>query len=92
MLDDESSMLLLRPTNRGAVRSKLFGEFQYPTAPLGAQWDHDELTRALVKLRPPRPRMTVARAVLVDQEQAWRDKYTWTVIAEVPLGEGGAQT
>jgi hypothetical protein len=32
--------------------------------------------------------MTVHRAVLVDQEQIWRDKYTWTVIAEVPLGKG----
>ncbi|MFJ3946219.1 2'-5' RNA ligase family protein [Streptomyces griseoaurantiacus] len=57
----------------------------------GAQWDHDDLTRALVKLRPPRPRMTVTRAVLVDQEQTWRERYTWTVIAEVPLGGGGAQ-
>lgn len=55
-----------------------------------AQWDHDELSRALVKLRPPRPRMTVTRAVLVDQEQVWRDKYTWTVIAEVPLGKSSA--
>ncbi|MGC5365683.1 hypothetical protein ACPXCE_29095 [Streptomyces sp. DT24] len=27
-------MLLLRPTNRGALCSKLFGEFRYPTAPL----------------------------------------------------------
>ncbi|WEH37849.1 2'-5' RNA ligase family protein (plasmid) [Streptomyces sp. AM 4-1-1] len=52
----------------------------------GARWDHDELSRALVRLRPPRPRMTVTRAVLVDQKQTWRDKYTWTVIAEVPLG------
>ncbi|MFF2062580.1 hypothetical protein ACFVWZ_12410 [Streptomyces sp. NPDC058200] len=69
------------------MRSKLFGEFQYPTAPLGAQWDHDELSRGLVKLRPPRARMTVVRAVLVDQAQAWRDKYTWRVIAEVPLGK-----
>ncbi|MEV7465415.1 2'-5' RNA ligase family protein [Streptomyces kronopolitis] len=58
----------------------------------GAQWDHDDLARALVRLRPPRPRMTVTRAVLVDQEQAWRDKYTWRVIAEVPLGERGART
>ena len=56
-----------------------------------AQWDHDDLSRALVRLRPPRPRMTVTRAVLVDQEQAWRDKYTWTVIAEVPLGKGSTQ-
>jgi 2'-5' RNA ligase len=52
----------------------------------GARWDHDDLSRSLAKLRPPRPRMTVTRAVLVDQEQVWRDKYTWTVIAEVPLG------
>ncbi|MFD8609700.1 2'-5' RNA ligase family protein [Streptomyces sp. NPDC059631] len=58
----------------------------------GARWDHDDLTRALVRLRPPRPWMTVTRAVLVDQEQAWRDKYTWRVIAEVPLGERGART
>ncbi|MGW4750773.1 hypothetical protein ACWEPR_39935, partial [Streptomyces sp. NPDC004290] len=57
-----------------------------------ARWDHDDLARALVKLRPPRPRMTVTRAVLVDQEQAWRDKYTWRVIAEVPLGGRGART
>ncbi|MFD7919655.1 2'-5' RNA ligase family protein [Streptomyces sp. NPDC059740] len=58
----------------------------------GAQWNHDDLARALVRLRPPRPRMIVTRAVLVDQEQAWRDKYTWRVIAEVPLGERGART
>ncbi len=58
----------------------------------GARWDHDEMSRALVKLRPPRPRVPVTRAVLVDQKQAWRDKYTWTVIAEVPLGKGAAQT
>lgn len=64
----------------------LFGEFEYPTAPLNPRWDHDDLSRSLAKLRPPRPRMTVTRAVLVDQEQVWRDKYTWTVIAEVPLG------
>ncbi|MFG3112885.1 2'-5' RNA ligase family protein [Streptomyces sp. NPDC048197] len=54
----------------------------------GAQWDHDELSRALVKLRPPRARMTVRRVVLVDQQQTWRDGYTWNVLAEVPLGQG----
>ncbi|MFK0154325.1 2'-5' RNA ligase family protein [Streptomyces sp. NPDC090493] len=51
-----------------------------------ARWDHDDLSRALAKLRPPRPTVRVTRAVLVDQEQAWRDTYTWRVIAEVPLG------
>ncbi|WP_405842574.1 2'-5' RNA ligase family protein [Streptomyces platensis] len=58
-----------------------------------AQWDHDDLSRALVKLRPPRARMTVRRVFLVNQQQTWRDKYTWTVLAEVPLGRritGGA--
>ncbi|WP_043267211.1 2'-5' RNA ligase family protein [Streptomyces sp. CT34] len=54
----------------------------------GAQWDHDELSRALTKLRPPRARMTVKRVFLVDQQQTWRDRYTWTVLAEVPLGQG----
>ncbi|MGP8298130.1 2'-5' RNA ligase family protein [Streptomyces inhibens] len=60
----------------------------------GARWDHDDLSRALVKLRPPRARMTVKRVFLVDQQQIWRDKYTWTVLAEVPLGQrlqGGAR-
>jgi 2'-5' RNA ligase len=52
----------------------------------GARWDHDELSRALARLRPPRPRVRVTSAVLVDQEQAWRDTYTWRVIAEAPLG------
>lgn len=56
----------------------------------GAQWDHDGLSRALAQLRPPRPRMTVTRAVLVDQEQAWRKTYTWTVLADVPLGTDAA--
>ncbi|WP_414169148.1 2'-5' RNA ligase family protein [Streptoverticillium reticulum] len=56
----------------------------------GAEWDHDELSRALVKLRPSRARMRVTRAVLVDQQQTWRDRYTWTVLAEAPLG--GAET
>ncbi|AJC54977.1 2'-5' RNA ligase family protein [Streptomyces sp. 769] len=54
----------------------------------GAQWDHDELSLALTKLRPPRARMTVKRVFLVDQRQTWRDRYTWTVLAEVPLGQG----
>jgi hypothetical protein len=31
--------------------------------------------------------MMVTRVVLVDEEQTWRDKYTWTVLAEVPLGQ-----
>ncbi|MFI7104125.1 2'-5' RNA ligase family protein [Streptomyces sp. NPDC050161] len=52
----------------------------------GAQWDHDGLSHALVALRPPRPRITVTRVVLVHQAQTWRDKYHWTVIAKIPLG------
>lgn len=51
-----------------------------------AHWNADDLARALVKLRPPRARITVTRAVLVDQQQLWRDKYTWTPLAEVRLG------
>ncbi|MGW1194451.1 2'-5' RNA ligase family protein [Streptomyces sp. NPDC002536] len=53
-----------------------------------AHWDSDALAEALVKLRPPRARMTVTRAVLVDQQQLWRDRYTWTPIAEIQLGQG----
>jgi 2'-5' RNA ligase len=53
----------------------------------GARWDHDDLSQDLLELRPLRARMTVRRVVLVDQQQAWRDKYTWNVIAEVFLGK-----
>ncbi|WP_405749405.1 2'-5' RNA ligase family protein [Streptomyces sp. NBC_01411] len=53
----------------------------------GAYWDHDELSREMTKLRPPRPWARVREAVLVDQVQGWRDKYTWTVIARVRLGK-----
>lgn len=51
-----------------------------------AHWDADDLAKAVVKLRPPRARMTVTRAVLVEQQQLWRDRYIWTAIAEIPLG------
>lgn len=52
-----------------------------------AHWNADGLSKSLLKLRPPRARMTVTRAVLVDQQQLWRDQYTWTTIAEIPLGQ-----
>ncbi|MEU5833085.1 2'-5' RNA ligase family protein [Streptomyces diacarni] len=53
-----------------------------------AHWDSDDLARALVKLRPPRARITVSHAVLVDQQQLWRDKYIWRPLTRVPLGTG----
>jgi len=53
-----------------------------------AHWNADELARSLVKVRPSRARITVTRAVLVDQQQIWRDRYTWIPLAEVSLGHG----
>jgi 2'-5' RNA ligase len=52
-----------------------------------AVWDADALTRTLVKdLREPRARMTVNRAVLVDQQQDWRSLYSWNTITTAALG------
>ncbi|WP_123969978.1 hypothetical protein [Streptomyces sp. TLI_185] len=36
MIEDGNNLHLLHLTNRGAAGSELFGEFQYPTAPLRA--------------------------------------------------------
>ena len=79
-------MLLLRPTNRGAVRSKLFGEFQYPAAPLRADFPDWGLNRALRSLRPPRVDITIDRVHLVNQYQRPDlGYYTWDVVEEVPF-------
>ncbi|AJE87493.1 hypothetical protein SLNWT_7117 [Streptomyces albus] len=37
-----------------------------------ADWDHDELSRALTRLRPAQAPMTVSQVHLVDQQQDWR--------------------
>lgn len=84
------------------VTESVVGADRVPTSPeqfwprmslaySGARWNHDQLSQDLLELRPPRARMTVRRVVLVDQQQAWRDKYTWRVIAEVCLGQRSGQ-
>ncbi|MFD7737747.1 hypothetical protein [Streptomyces sp. MJM8645] len=71
------------------MRSKLFGNFRYPTAPLRAdsgQADDYLLNQALRQLRPKRVILTVDVAHLVLQVQdPDAGFYRWDPVAELPL-------
>ncbi|OKJ24190.1 hypothetical protein AMK22_34140 [Streptomyces sp. CB01580] len=60
---------------------------RYSLAYSGARWDHEQPSQDLLELRLPRVRMMVRHVVLVDQQQVWRGRHTWNVIAEVFLGK-----